>query len=78
MQGSFAETLQFLLEALKSGGKESKSILFILEDFDLFAHHKNQTLLYNLFDVSQSAQAPVCVLGLTARLVSVETLYLDC
>lgn len=46
-------------------------MFFILEEFDLFAHHKNQTLLYNLLDVSQSAQAPVAVVGLTCRLVCV-------
>lgn len=44
-------------------------MLFVLDEFDLFAHHKNQTLLYNLFDVSQSAQTPVAVVGLTCRLV---------
>lgn len=45
-------------------------MLFVLDEFDLFAHHKNQTLLYNLFDVSQSAQAPIAVVGITCRLVS--------
>jgi Cdc6-like AAA superfamily ATPase len=34
----------------------SKSIIFILEEFDLFCTHHNQTLLYNLFNVAQSAQ----------------------
>ncbi|KAJ8311936.1 hypothetical protein KUTeg_010512 [Tegillarca granosa] len=72
--GSFAENLQFLLEALKSGDQSSKPILFILEEFDLFSHHKNQTLLYNLFDISQSRQAPICVLGLTCRLDVIELL----
>ena len=43
--------------------------MFVLDEFDLFAQHHNQTLLYNLFDVAQSAQAPVCVIGLTTRLV---------
>lgn len=47
----------------------SRPLLFVLDEFDLFTHHKNQTLLYNLFDVSQSAQAPVAVVGLTCRLV---------
>lgn len=47
----------------------SRPVLFVLDEFDLFAHHKNQTLLYNLFDVSQSTQAPVAVVGLTCRLV---------
>ncbi|XP_063217743.1 origin recognition complex subunit 4 isoform X2 [Bacillus rossius redtenbacheri] len=72
---SFAENLTFLLECLKSGGRDtSKCVLFILEEFDLFCGHHNQTLLYNLFDVAQSAQAPVCVLGLTVRLDVVELL----
>ena len=53
-----------------SGDESAQSILFVLDEFDLFAHHKNQTLLYNLFDVSQTAQTPICVVGLTCRLVS--------
>jgi origin recognition complex subunit 4 len=67
--GSFAENLAFLLECLKAGdSRTSKSVIFILEEFDLFCTHHNQTLLYNLFDVAQSAQAPICVVGLTCRL----------
>ncbi|XP_054828686.1 origin recognition complex subunit 4 isoform X2 [Eublepharis macularius] len=67
--GSFAENLAFLLEALKRGDRaHSCPVLFILEEFDLFVHHKNQTLLYNLFDISQSAQTPIAVIGLTCRL----------
>ncbi|KAM3585389.1 uncharacterized protein V6R79_016670 [Siganus canaliculatus] len=73
--GSFAENLAFLLEALKKGDRSSsRPVLFVLDEFDLFAHHKNQTLLYNLFDVSQSAQAPVAVVGLTCRLDVLELL----
>lgn len=74
VMGSFAENLQFLLEALKSGDDSSKPILFVLEEFDLFAQHHNQTLLYNLFDVAQSAQTPICVLGLTCRMDIMELL----
>ncbi|XP_023370806.1 origin recognition complex subunit 4 isoform X2 [Otolemur garnettii] len=67
--GSFAENLSFLLEALKKGDRTSSCpVIFILDEFDLFAHHKNQTLLYNLFDISQSAQTPVAIVGLTCRL----------
>uniref|UniRef100_A0AAY4CFF4 Origin recognition complex subunit 4 n=1 Tax=Denticeps clupeoides TaxID=299321 RepID=A0AAY4CFF4_9TELE len=73
--GSFAENLAFLLEALKKGNRSSsRPVFFILDEFDLFAHHKNQTLLYNLLDVSQSAQAPVAVVGLTCRLDVLELL----
>ncbi|XP_031226041.1 origin recognition complex subunit 4 isoform X3 [Mastomys coucha] len=67
--GSFAENLSFLLEALQKGDRTSSCpVIFILDEFDLFAHQKNQTLLYNLFDISQSAQTPVAVIGLTCRL----------
>lgn len=72
--GSFAENLAFLLACLKSGNRKSKSVVFILEEFDLFCAHHNQTLLYNLFDVAQSAQAPICVLGVTCRLDVIELL----
>lgn len=73
--GSFAENLAFLLDCLKSGDKKkSKSVIFILDEFDLFCAHHNQTLLYNLFDVAQSAQAPICVLGLTCRIDVIELL----
>lgn len=65
---AFADNLAFLLDCLKSGDKKhSKSVVFILEEFDLFCSHGNQTLIYNLFDVAQSAQAPICVIGLTRR-----------
>lgn len=72
--GSFSENLAFLLACLKAGNKKSKSVVFILEEFDLFCTHHNQTLLYNLFDVSQSAQAPICVVGVTCRLDVIELL----
>lgn len=65
---AFADNLAFLLDCLKSGDRTtSKSVIFILEEFDLFCAHGNQTLIYNLFDVAQSAQAPICVIGLTRR-----------
>lgn len=65
---NFADNLAFLLDCLRSGDRErSQSVVFILEEFDLFCGHSNQTLIYNLFDVAQSAQAPICVIGLTRR-----------
>uniref|UniRef100_A0A3Q2ZP97 Origin recognition complex subunit 4 n=1 Tax=Kryptolebias marmoratus TaxID=37003 RepID=A0A3Q2ZP97_KRYMA len=73
--GSFAENLAFLLEALKKGDRSSsRPVLFVLDEFDLFAHHKNQTLLYNLFDVSQAAQTPIAVVGISCRLDVLELL----
>ena len=64
-----AQTFAYDISMVNTGSQSSKPILFVLEEFDLFAFHRNQTLLYNLFDISQSAQTPVCVLGVTCRLV---------
>lgn len=59
---------------MKNDSGESKSIVLVLDEFDLFAYHKNQSLLYNLFDIAQSKQNPLCVVGLTCRLDIVELL----
>lgn len=65
---TFADNLAFLLDCLKAGNSaKSKSVIYILEEFDLFCAHAKQTLIYNLFDVAQSKQAPICVIGLTRR-----------
>ena len=48
--------------------------MVVLEEFDLFAAHHNQTLLYNLFDTAQSRAAPILVVGVTARIDAVEAL----
>jgi origin recognition complex subunit 4 len=55
-------------------GLTSQSIVFILDEFDMFASHPRQTLLYNLFDIAQSRKAPIAVLGCTTRLDIVELL----
>lgn len=55
-------------------GVTSQSIVFIIDEFDMFASHPRQTLLYNLFDVAQSRKAPIAVLGCTTRLDVVEML----
>ncbi|KAI9783157.1 MAG: hypothetical protein M1816_001479 [Peltula sp. TS41687] len=52
----------------------AKAVIFILDEFDLFASHPRQTLLYNLFDIAQARKAPVAVLGLTTKIDVVESL----
>jgi origin recognition complex subunit 4 len=78
-----ADTLATLLALLshpaEQGLEESpehitKSVIFILDEFELFAGHPRQTLLYNLFDIAQSRKAPIAVLGLTARIDVAESL----
>lgn len=78
-RSNYADTLTSLL-ALLSHQDESqealtaKSVIFILDEFDLFASHPRQTLLYNLFDVAQSRNAPIAVLGLTTKVNVVDSL----
>ncbi|KAK4146792.1 origin recognition complex subunit 4 C-terminus-domain-containing protein [Dichotomopilus funicola] len=55
-------------------GVTSRSIVFVIDEFDLFATHARQTLLYNLFDIAQARKAPIAVLGLTTRIDVVESL----
>ncbi|KIN08212.1 hypothetical protein OIDMADRAFT_100073 [Oidiodendron maius Zn] len=77
-----ADTLASLLALLSHPSELSedradettKSVIFILDEFDLFTSHARQALLYNLFDIAQSRKAPILVLGLTTRVDVVESL----
>ena len=73
---NYADTLTTLLALLshpsEQTGEETdqvaKAVIFVMDEFDLFATHPRQTLLYNLFDIAQSRKAPIAVLGLTTRI----------
>lgn len=80
---SYADTLATLLALLshqeeqgleEQPGQVTKSVIFVMDEFDLFATHPRQTLLYNLFDIAQSRKAPIAVLGLTTRVDVAESL----
>ena len=66
---SFADRLRFVLQTLGKGGADSIPVVFILEEINLIAEHNNQILLYNLFDIAQSCQNPICVIGISSQLV---------
>lgn len=73
--GSFSDNLSFLLDSFNNqNNNEAKSIIIIIDEFDCFTAHKNQSLLYNLFDIAQSKQSPLCVIGITCRLDVIELL----
>jgi origin recognition complex subunit 4 len=73
---NYADTLTTLLALLSHPSEQTgevtdqiaKAVIFVMDEFDLFAQHPRQTLLYNLFDVAQSRKAPIAVLGLTTRI----------
>ena len=81
-RGNYADTLTSLLALLSHPAQDmeqddtatARSVVFILDEFDLFASHPRQTLLYNLFDVAQSRNAPIAVLGLTTKVNVVDSL----
>jgi origin recognition complex subunit 4 len=63
---SHPEELAETLEA-DVPGRTTKSVVFVLDEFDLFTTHPRQTLLYNLFDIAQARKAPIAVVGCSAR-----------
>ncbi|KAI9756778.1 MAG: hypothetical protein M4579_003695 [Chaenotheca gracillima] len=79
---SYADTLSSLLALLshpselsiEETDQTSKSVVIVLDEFDLFASHPRQTLLYNLFDIAQARKAPVAVVGVTTKINVVESL----
>ncbi|EGD88595.1 hypothetical protein H112_03514 [Trichophyton rubrum D6] len=83
---SYADTMASLLALLshpeeitgplpeENGMTTTKSVVIVLDEFDLFSYHPRQTLLYNLFDIAQAKKAPVAVLGLTTKVEATENL----
>ena len=68
-KGSSADIVAALLGAIRSGDSQSaQCIILVLDEFDLFAHSEKQSLLYSLFDASQSKGTPLLIIGLTCRL----------
>ncbi|KAI8622490.1 origin recognition complex subunit 4 C-terminus-domain-containing protein [Chytriomyces sp. MP71] len=69
-----SDCLKFVIETLNSGTKENVPVVFVLEEFDLFALHPKQSLLYTLFDIAQTCVNPVFVIGASQRQDSIELL----
>ncbi len=77
---SYADTMASLLHLLShpeevtqtsepdAATSSTKSVIFVLDEFDLFTTHPRQTLLYNLFDIAQARKAPIAVVGCSARI----------
>ncbi|PWA00612.1 hypothetical protein BB558_003336 [Smittium angustum] len=53
---------------------DSTPVIFILENFELFAMQPRQLLLYTLLDIAQSRQAPVAIVGVTNRMNVIDLL----
>lgn len=63
-----------LMQQLKKKCTDSEStIVVILDEFDRFCKHADQTFLYNIFDLAQKFRQ-LCVIGMTTRLDCLELL----
>eukprot|EP00249_Psilotum_nudum_P008140 c21067_g1_i2 orf=228-1559(-) len=65
---SFEENSQFLTSMLREYSLSHKSVIFVLDDFDLFAQIPKQKLLYNLLNILQSTDSQAAVVGISCRL----------
>jgi origin recognition complex subunit 4 len=68
---TFANILQVLdKEILLNDGEVAKirhPVIFCIDEVDVYAHQNRQTLLYNLFELVEYSQTPVCVLCFTSN-----------
>ncbi|RXH70228.1 hypothetical protein DVH24_007484 [Malus domestica] len=64
---SFDDNSQFMIAMLRECGLAHKTIIFVLDEFDLFALGK-QRLLYSLLDAMQSVTSQAVVIGVSSRL----------
>ncbi|XP_021896226.1 origin of replication complex subunit 4 isoform X2 [Carica papaya] len=64
---SFDENSQFIVSMLRECGLAHKTIIFVLDEFDLFAQGK-QRVLYSLLDAMQSVTSQGVVIGISCRL----------
>ena len=83
-KGSFCDGLRYLLHLLRrarpgaSGDDavegQSQPVVFVLHSFESFCQRPKQTLLYSLFDLMQTEDAQMAVIGLTTRMDVAELL----
>ncbi|ESQ39950.1 hypothetical protein EUTSA_v10000894mg [Eutrema salsugineum] len=64
---SFDENSQFIIAMLRECGLAHKTVIFVLDEFDMFAQGK-QRLLYSLLDAMQSVTSQAVVVGISSRL----------
>ncbi|CAK9137169.1 unnamed protein product [Ilex paraguariensis] len=64
---SFDDNSQFMVAMLRECGLAHKTVIFVLDEFDLFAQGK-QRLLYSLLDAMQSVTSQAVVVGVSCRL----------
>ena len=65
--GGFSENVAFMNEMLKLLQGGQRGVIFVLDDFELFAMRSKQTLLYAITDLLQQPHVQAAVVGVTCR-----------
>lgn len=78
LKGSFCDGLRYILHLLRRARPgaagdaaiegQSQPVVFVLHAFEMFCARPKQTLLYSLFDLMQTEDAQMAVVGLTTRI----------
>lgn len=79
-QRAISDTFTNIMLALDSNASERSDesfenttrIVFVIDEIDKFTGSNKQTLLYNLFDLTQSSKIPICVIGVSTKTTSRE------
>ncbi|KAK9866078.1 hypothetical protein WJX84_011676 [Apatococcus fuscideae] len=71
---SLEDNLSFMREMMQELHRAHKAVVFVLDEFDLFAKGTRQTLLYNLLDAMQATDMQAAVVGMSCRLDVMEML----
>lgn len=67
-QPAINDTFSNILNILDhTSSSESMAVIFIVDEIDKFTDNK-QTLLYNLLDLAQTSQVPICVVGVSTKI----------
>ncbi|KAG6490078.1 hypothetical protein ZIOFF_051360 [Zingiber officinale] len=70
IEASSDDNVGFMIDMLKECVLSHKSIIFVLDEFDLFAQGK-QRLLYSLLDAMQTMTSQAVVIGVSCRLICI-------
>lgn len=54
--------------------ESSVPVVILIDEIEKFTGGGKQTLLYNLFDLSQSSKVPICVIGISTKITTRELL----
>lgn len=71
---SFQEGVEWIKGLFRGCFLHSSSVVLVLEQFEYFCSRQRQTLLYNLFDVAQTAGVDVCIVATSCKMNVIDML----